>query len=109
MVAFRTMVTPFSALAAAAVVALVAFVAESALVACVALGTVSPFVLIFAAPTAWFLIFGDVTAFFFNCFAPMLFFGRLVAAYAVPPSATNSAIRAPDSAPSTDVSARSLL
>jgi hypothetical protein len=36
--------------------------------------------LILAAVTAPFLIFGDVTAFFFNCCEPTLFFGRLVAA-----------------------------
>jgi hypothetical protein len=43
-----------------------------------------------------FLIFGPVTAFFFSCFVPTLFFGNnaFPAAIEVPPSATNSARRA---------------
>ena len=48
--------------------------------ACTAFGTVSPFVLILALVTAPFLIFTPVTAFFFSCFAPTLFFGRWIAA-----------------------------
>jgi hypothetical protein len=54
----------------------VALVAESALVACVAFGTVSPLVLILLAVMAPFLIFTPVTAFFFSCFEPTLFFGN---------------------------------
>jgi hypothetical protein len=37
------------------------------------------------------LIFGAVTAFFFSCGVPTLLLGRLIAAYVVPPSATNNA------------------
>src|SRR5690242_10112419 len=106
---------PLSALAFAAVVALsaveawVALAAESAaaadgtfprldsrmsapvsesfltLAAVIALAPIFVFV---AEP---FLIFAAVTAFFFNCFVPTLFFGSAVAAYVVPPSAMKSA------------------
>ena len=44
-----------------------------------------------SAATVALLIFCAVTAPFFNCFVPTLFFGRLIAAYVVPPSATNNA------------------
>ena len=56
----------------------------------------SVFFAIFCFVTAPLAIFTLVTALFFSCFAPTLFFGRrtLPAATDVPPSATKSAIRA---------------
>src|SRR5215471_15002663 len=77
-----TICTPAKAFALAAVAAFVAFVAwvafvafvalvaESAFVACAAFGTMRPLVLILAAVTAPFLIFGAVTAFLFSCLVP---------------------------------------
>jgi hypothetical protein len=79
-----------------ALVALVAFFAITALRALVArcaFGTVRPLASILDATTAPFLILLDVTALFFSCAVPTLFFGKLVAAYVVPPSATNRATR----------------
>jgi hypothetical protein len=48
---------------------------------------------IFDAVTAPLRSLGAVTAFFLSCFVPTLFLGRLVAAYAVPPSARKRATR----------------
>ena len=62
--------------------AVLAYVAFWAVVALVALRTLSPRVLILAAVTALFLIWA----------VPTLLAGRFVAAYVVPPSATNKAI-----------------
>ena len=55
------------------------------------LAPVTAFAPIFVFVTEPLLIFTAVTAFFFNCFVPTLFFGSAVAAYVVPPSAMKSA------------------
>ncbi len=55
---------------------------------------VTAFLWIFVLVTAFLRSFAFVTAFFFSCLAPTLPLGRWTAAYAVPASATTSAISA---------------
>jgi hypothetical protein len=88
-----TAVAALSALVArSAATALSALVARSA---ATALGTFPSFFRLMSERVrVRFFTFFPVTAFFFSCFVPTLFAGRWTAAYAPPPSATNTAIEA---------------
>jgi hypothetical protein len=80
-VALSAWIAVAAVLAVSARPAFVALLADVAVSAWLALGTVpSDDSLILAPVTAPFLIFVAVTAFFFSCSAPMLFFGSWVAA-----------------------------